>query len=135
MEPSLRYTWILRGLGREQEAAKLLQLVDGDFEAKRGTLFESSVPRQLDGALRAWLDGDRAETISLLRKYVDAGGRSSTLSMEPLWGELAGDSEFVSLMSEMENLVALERVKTIDLICNRNPIPDSWQPLTTTCTP
>ena len=135
MTPNLRYAWILRQYGKEQAALDMLALVDRDFEAKLGTRFERGSVYDLDHAQRAWLDGDRERSLEFMRRAVDAGARPRFLFDEPMMAPLAGDPEFAALGEEVEAYLAEEKRKTLDLICKHNPIPDSWQPLTSTCTP
>jgi TolB-like protein len=133
MQPTLRFAWLQRMLGKEEAYNQLLAMADADFAAKEGTRFADNVQRAVDGSMRAWLDGNRESAVDLMRKAIDMGGRSRNVGLEPLWGELADDAEFKAMIDAQMALIEIEGQKTLDMICNRNPIPDSWQPLTASC--
>jgi tetratricopeptide (TPR) repeat protein len=127
------YAWLQRQLGNAEEAQKLLALVDRDLEAKRNTSFDKYSSHYVDLARRAWFEGDREVALAWLKKAVSTGMRNKIVFAEPLFEDLSGDAAFAALQAEMDVYLAEERVKTLELICRRNPIPDYWQPLPATC--
>ena len=46
---------------------------------------------------------------------------------------VAQHPEFLALKAEVEQLLAVEHVEVLQLICHDNPIPDIWQPMQKTC--
>ena len=76
-------------------------------------------------------DPDRA--IDALESAVQRGLRWSLFLDDPVLEKLRDDARFVALRQELDELVAADHEKVLQLICFNNPVPDDWQPMPETC--
>jgi tetratricopeptide (TPR) repeat protein len=88
---------------------------------------------QLAEALASAVEGNEAGAFEYIRKAMAEGVRDEAIFREPAFQSLKGHPEFLSLKAEMHQLVMQQQGKILQLICHNNPIPDIWQPLSSTC--
>ena len=50
-----------------------------------------------------------------------------------MFEDLRDDPLYIALRRELEQILATEREKILQLICFNNPAPDDWQPMPETC--
>ncbi len=76
-------------------------------------------------------DPDRA--IAALESAIQHGMRRRQILDDLIFEGLWEDDRFVMLRADLEEIVAAEREKVLQLVCFNNPAPDNWQPLPETC--
>ena len=84
-------------------------------------------------AMVAAFDHDADAAIAALRTAVEHGARWPLFFDDPVLEELQDDRRLVTLLEELETILAGEHEKILQLICFNNPVPDKWQPLPETC--
>jgi TolB-like protein/Tfp pilus assembly protein PilF len=85
------------------------------------------------GALVAAFDRDYDAAIDRLRSSIRRGLRDQTVFGAPEFDELRDDPRFIAVQKELDEILAEEREKVLQLICFNNPVPDDWRPLPETC--
>ena len=68
-----------------------------------------------------------------IQKAIDVGIRDRTIFSEPAFKALSELPEFLMLKLKLDEILASEREKALQIICYNNPVPESWQPLPETC--
>jgi hypothetical protein len=79
------------------------------------------------------VEDDADGALTALRTAMDMGWRDPLVLREPCLQKLGGDPRFAALKSELEQLIAADHAKVLQLICHDNPIPTVWQPRKETC--
>ena len=59
--------------------------------------------------------------------------RDKIIFESPQFEELRDDPRFIAVRQELDEILAEEREKVLQLICFNNPVPDDWRPLPETC--
>lgn len=77
-------------------------------------------------------DGDRA--IAALAKAVRHRLRASWVVGDPVFFcEMRDEPRFATLRRELNEILAEEQNRILQLICFNNPVPEEWRPLPGTC--
>jgi TolB-like protein len=84
-------------------------------------------------ALLAAFEHDRDSTLKALKSAIQSGLRTHVLFSDPMFEDLRDDPGYVALRQELEEILAKEREKILQLICFNNPAPEDWQPMPETC--
>ena len=84
-------------------------------------------------ALLAAFEDDRDRAVKALKSAIQSGLRTHVLFSDPMFEDLRDDLLYVALRRELEQILATEREKILQLICFNNPAPDDWQPMPETC--
>jgi tetratricopeptide (TPR) repeat protein len=85
------------------------------------------------GALIKAFDRDYDAAIDLLRLSIRRGLRDKTVFGAVEFDDLRDDPRFIAVQQELDEILAEEREKVLQLICFNNPVPDDWRPLPETC--
>jgi len=94
---------------------------------------ESPQQRHLNTAMLAAFDHDTAGAIAALRSAVRHGLTWRVFLDDPVFENLQDEPGFIALRQELDEILAGEREKILQLICLHNPVPEEWQPLPETC--
>jgi TolB-like protein/Tfp pilus assembly protein PilF len=111
------------------EAISLATRTIADF-AGRGydAVWVQAMPAMLDAYHK---NGDAA--VDRIEAMVANGFRWPQFFRAPIFADIRDRPDFVSAETRALQALEDERAKALDLICTRNPVPDSWQPLPETC--
>jgi hypothetical protein len=123
---------IRRRSGDEVGAEAVAAIVREDYAVRVAAGLEHE---NLDfwGALIAAFDRDHDAAIDRLRSSIRRGMRDKIIFESPQFEELRDDPRFIAVRQELDEILAEEREKVLQLICFNNPVPDDWRPLPETC--
>ena len=121
-----------RRSGDEAGAQAAATLVRDDYAARVAAGFKNE---NLDfwGALIAAFDRDFDAAIDRLSSSIRRGMRDKVIFDVPEFDELRDDPRFTAVQQELDEILAEEHEKVLQLICFNNPVPDFWRPLPETC--
>lgn len=80
-------------------------------------------------AMIAAFDHDADRVIAALTTGIRHGLRSPWVFVDPVFDDMRDNPRFVALWQELDELLAEEHDKILQMICFDNPVPDEWQPL------
>jgi len=118
--------------GDDSGADEAIKIVEAEIHAFEEAGFAGPGADVVRGLLAAYFD-DSEQAIRSFRKAVDRGWRNPSLFSNPLLDAIRGDERFIAIESEVLQALAIEREKSLQLICFNNPAPGAWQPLPDTC--
>jgi hypothetical protein len=133
---SLEWTmWLAqarRRAGDEEAAQAAVQIVRKDHAARRAAGRKN---QQLDQtkAMIAGFEHDPDGVIAALKSAIQLGLRKTEIFDDPLFEDMRDDPRLIKLRQELDDILAVEHEKVLQLICFNNPAPDDWQPLPETC--
>lgn len=84
-------------------------------------------------ALIAAFNGKPDDVIAALQTAMQRGHRDPQFFDDPMFDDYREDSRFVTLQQGLDEILSVERRKTLEMICLDNPVPDDWQPMPETC--
>jgi hypothetical protein len=84
-------------------------------------------------AMIAAFDHNPEGVIAGLRSAIQLGLRDRQVFDDAIFEALWDEPRFVALQRELDEILAVEHDKVLQLICFNNPTPDNWQPLPETC--
>jgi hypothetical protein len=64
---------------------------------------------------------------------IEAGLRDRSVFPEPALQQFRNAPEFQALEARLDEILAFEREKALQMMCFNNPVAESWQPLPETC--
>ena len=76
-------------------------------------------------------DPDRA--IAALESAIQRGLRDPRVFADLIFEDMWDEPRFVALQQEIDEILATERDKVLQLMCFNNPAPRGWQPMPSTC--
>ncbi|HET6564682.1 MAG TPA: tetratricopeptide repeat protein, partial [Xanthomonadales bacterium] len=124
------YAYKLAGDLAAAEKALANHRLDIEKREKLGLVYFTD---DLAEAMASSVEEDAPAVFEHLRQAMAKGSRDEIIFREPAFQSLQAHPEFLSLKAEMHQLVMQEQAKILSLICHNNPIPDIWQPLSSTC--
>jgi TolB-like protein len=131
--PSLRYAWLLSRQGLLAEAEKWIRAANEDTRQMQDTPWALRGPYRRDKIFLALMAGDTEGALKILEATPVHLLAPRNELLDPAMEPLHSDPRFVAKVAEYDAWVAQQRAEVLDLICNRNPIPNAWQPLEETC--
>jgi TolB-like protein/Flp pilus assembly protein TadD len=133
--PIVATTLLAEGRRRsgDEAAAQSAAVLARDEYAARVAAGLKGVNTDLWGALIAAFDRDYDAAIDRLRSSIHRGLRDKTVFASSEFDELRDDPRFIAVQQELDEILAEEREKVLQLICFNNPVPDNWRPLPETC--
>jgi TolB-like protein len=84
-------------------------------------------------AMIAAFDHNADRAIAALTTGIRHGLRAPWVFIDPVFDDMRDDPRFATLREELDEILAEEKEKILQLICFNNPAPDEWQPLPETC--
>ncbi|TXS92783.1 hypothetical protein FV139_12475 [Parahaliea maris] len=133
LHPGLRYAWLLRRTGDESGARQLLTAIEKDLDSREGTpltLFPSYIK---DRIVLTWLNGDEEGALTQMAAATPSQLAPRNELLDPLLAPSQQDPRFVAQLERYDAWASEQREEVLTLICENNPIPDSWLPLPETC--
>ena len=130
--PTLRMAWGYLQSGNEVAARHAVAMHRENME-KRQDLNAVYFWDYLAEAMAQSVEGNNAEVFTSIQTAIDMGFRNTAFFREPSMAPVAQHPDFLALKAEVEQLLAVEHVEILQLICHENPIPDIWQPMQKTC--
>jgi hypothetical protein len=131
-EPTIRLAFGRKESGDDAGAETAILLVRQDHAARREAgLIDQHLHRT--EAMMAAIEGNRGVVMTSIRRALDRGLNNPGFFDEPVFRELQNDTDFLALSAELDNRLAGEKQKVLQLICFENPVPDYWQPMPETC--
>ena len=129
---TLRMAWGYLQSGNEEAAKHAVAMHRDDME-KRQALNAVYFWDYLAEAMAQSVEGNAESVFTSIQTAIDMGFRNTAFFREPSMDPVAQHPEFLALKAEVEQLLAVEHVEVLQLICHDNPIPDIWQPMQKTC--
>jgi len=129
---TLRMAWGYLQSGNEEAAKHAVAMHRDDME-KRQALNAVYFWDYLAEAMAQSLEGNAESVFTSIQTAIDMGFRNTAFFREPSMDPVAQHPEFLALKAEVEQLLAVEHLEVLQLICHDNPIPDIWQPMQKTC--
>jgi hypothetical protein len=71
--------------------------------------------------------------IAALESAIQRGLRDPRVFADLIFEDLWDEPRFVALQQQVDEMVAVERDKVLQLMCFNNPAPSGWQPMPQTC--
>jgi hypothetical protein len=84
-------------------------------------------------AMIAAFENDPDRAIAALESVIQRGMRRRQFLDDLIFEGLWDDARFDGLRADLDEIVAAEHDKVLQLICFNNPTPDNWQPMPGTC--
>jgi hypothetical protein len=81
----------------------------------------------------AAFDGNSDAAVKALKQAIRNGHRSPWFLDDPIFDEMRSNPGFIAVRQELDAILEDEHNKTLQMICFKNPVPDTWQPLPETC--
>ncbi len=130
--PTVRtaYAYKLAGDPAATEKALANHRFDIEKREQLGLVYFSD---EMAKAMASAVEEDTSAVFDHLRQAMEDGARDEIIFREPVFQSLQTHPEFLALKAEMHQLVMQEQAKILNMICHHNPIPDIWQPLSSTC--
>lgn len=130
--PMARLAWLRSRAGDADGAEQAAEAVRADLaEREKAGIRDFSMP--VVAAMLAAQRGDESAAGRLLGEAIERGWRDRGVFAEPMFAGLKDSREFRSLREQLDQLLADERRKALQIICHDNPVPGAWQPLPDTC--
>ncbi len=130
---TLRFAFTRRISGDEAGAQEVADIVRKEY-AKRDAAGKRDYPHSVAAAMIAVLDNDPERAIEALRTGIrDRGLRADVYFDEPILETLRSEPGFIDVRKELDDIVAVEHEKVLQLLCFNNPVPNEWRPLPETC--
>ena len=130
--PTARMAYGLMAAGDFEGAEKILNLLKDEIRARERAGIRDSY-RFRAAAMLAAMEGNKKGVISNLNTAIDYGLRDHFILREPALSAFQDDIEFQAVVHRLDEILAEERTKTLELLCSNNPTPEVWQPLPGTC--
>jgi TolB-like protein len=141
--PNIFHVSVLREAGRNDEAAAILEKVTTlqmEIEVRmsehpeyvRYANAQASL-HILAGNTNAALDVLESNRLDFVHDFALVAMRYSFRLDSPLYRVLHNNERFESLRLREEETLQAQRAEWLELICTDNPIPETWQPLESTC--
>ena len=122
-----------RQTGDEDGALAAARIARSDLAALRAS-GRNHASLWLVEAMLAAFDDDIERVITSLKKAMKLGLRDPNFHFSSSsFVRLRSEPRFVTLLAEMDKLIAEEHDEVLQLICFNNPAPEEWQPLPKTC--
>ena len=131
-EATMQLAVTRRRAGDESGARAAAQILMKDVTAYRQAIGESLDVYKADAMLAAF-DNDHDGVIAALRAAMELGLRNPQVFADAIFEDLRADERFVSLQQELDELLAEEHYKYLQLVCFNNPVSDDWRPMPETC--
>jgi len=116
----------------DQAAAVLAELARADQRQKSLAGRRDGEYYRTEAILEA-IEGNKAVALHNIQKAIDVGIRDRTIFSEPAFKALSDLQEFLMLKLKLDEILANEREKALQMMCYNNPVPEAWQPLPETC--
>ena len=84
-------------------------------------------------AMIAAFDQDADRAMAALTIGIRHGLRTPWVFIDPVFDEMRDDARFAALRQTLDEILAEQHDKILQLICFSNPVPEEWQPLPETC--
>ena len=110
------------------EAARMIRELVADQVAE-GNYSEY----EMNAAMLAAFDRDTDGAIAALKSAVRGGLRWKGFLDDPVFENLQDEPGLVAVRKELDEILAGEHDRILQLICFNNPVPNEWQPLPETC--
>ena len=118
--------------GQETEAGKAAADLEA-FITQLETLGVDSAWDHVARAIMAASLGDEQGALAALQVAHDRGLWDPLYFDDPALAGLQANPEFLSLRAETRQLLDREHAEALQLVCFDNPVPDTWEPLESTC--
>ncbi len=129
---TMRLALARRKAGDEDGAQAAIQIARQDYAARRAA-GRKNQHQDLAEAMIAAFEHNPDGVIAGLKSAVQHGLRFWFIFDDPIFEDLWEEPRFVALRQELDEILAEEHDKVLQLICFNNPTPDNWQPLPKTC--
>lgn len=119
------------GVGEHDKAEMLLSRLEQDLESRKNAW--GVRPSQLSERARiAALRNQPQIAIDFLNQAIE-GDFDPLVISDPVFDKFRNLPGFKSVQEKYDSIITGQRAQVVDLICNNNPIPESWQPLRESC--
>jgi TolB-like protein/Flp pilus assembly protein TadD len=130
--PTVRMAYGRLQAGDLEGAEEILDLVRNDLRSRKEAGIRDSYLLRA-AAMVAAMEDNRELVLRNLNAAIDTGLRDKFIFREPILNSFQDDAEFKAVASRLDEILAGERSRALELICFDNPAPDVWQPLHQTC--
>jgi TolB-like protein len=129
-EQTMRLALARRQAGDEDGAQAAARIVRRNQAAFRAEGLQWVVTHRTEAVLAAF-EHDPDRVVAALKLALQ---RPDPLFFDdPIFEEVRSDPRFVGIRQELDDILAAEHIKVLQLICFNNPACDHWQPLLETC--
>ena len=116
----------------EDGARAAAQIAIKDHAALKGAGDNNQFRDRTEAMIAAFAhDPDRA--IAALESAIQRGLRDPRVFADLIFEDMWDEPRFVALQQQVDEMVAVERDKVLQLMCFNNPAPSGWQPMPETC--
>jgi TolB-like protein len=129
---TMRLALARRKAGDEEGAQAAAHIAKQEHATRRTAGARNSQHDEVEAMIAAF-EHDPDHVITALKSAIQRGLRFTGLFDDAIFEDLRGEPRFVAFRQELEEILAAEHDKVLQLICFNNPVPDDWQPLPETC--
>jgi len=131
-DSTMRLALARRKAGDEDGAQAAAAIVKRDHAALEAAGEKSQFLHRTEAMIAAF-EHDTDRVIAALALAMQRGFRDSRIFADPIFEEMWEEPRFVALQQEVDEFLATERDKVLQLMCFNNPAPSGWQPMPETC--
>jgi TolB-like protein/Flp pilus assembly protein TadD len=129
----INYAVALRETGDSVAAEAKFETAEQIFKRMRDVGYDDYTTHLAEARLHAWL-GESDAAVQALQISFERGLRSLwMLDNDILFDGVRKDQRIADWLQRVSSALAIERQKSLQLICLDNPVPEAWQPLPGTC--
>jgi len=129
---TMRLALARRRADDEDGAQIVAQIVRQDLVVRRAAGQKNQEKDQAEAMLAAF-ENNPERAIVALESAIQLGLRSLRIFEDPAFEDMRNEPRFILLKQELEQILAVEHEKVLQLICFNNPAPANWQALPETC--
>jgi len=130
---TMRLAYVRRISGDEAGAQEVAAIARDEYADRYAAGIRNGNIYHAAGMIAAF-NNEPQRAIAALRTGVrDSSLRFNIAFGSPIYDALRDDPGFIEVRKELDDIIAVEHEKILQLICFNNPSPNEWRPLPETC--